>query len=66
MKCVKCGTIATIYNKQGIPVCSRHREEKVSAPTCPECRSQMALREGKYGKFWGCTAYLMCDGLQKL
>ncbi len=66
MKCVKCGTTATIYNKQGVPVCSRHRETKVSAPFCPECSSIMTLREGKYGKFWGCSAYPMCDGIQKL
>ncbi len=66
MRCVKCGTTATIYNKEGIPTCSRHAKEKVSAPTCPECKSLMVLRSGKYGGFWGCSAYPMCDGIQKL
>lgn len=66
MKCVKCGMSATIYNKEGVPVCVKHRNEKVKSPSCPNCKSPMALREGKYGKFWGCIAYPMCDGLLKL
>ena len=66
LKCVKCKSFATIYNKEGVPVCSRHVKDKVSAPKCPECESLMQLREGKYGKFWGCPAYPMCDGIQKL
>ena len=66
MKCAKCGTTATIYNKNGVPVCSRHTNEKIDSPSCPECKSTMLLREGKYGKFWGCSAYPMCDGLLKI
>lgn len=27
---------------------------------CPECGEEMILREGKYGKFWGCTGYPEC------
>jgi len=65
LKCAKCGATATIYTKEGFPVCSRHRNEKISAPTCPECNSLMSLRESKYGKFWGCSAYPMCDGIKK-
>lgn len=66
MKCVKCGGQATVFSKEGIPVCSRHRNEKVSPPSCPECKSKMILRKGKYGLFWGCIAFPMCDGIQKL
>jgi len=66
LKCVKCGGVATIYNKDGFPTCSKHRNEKISAPKCPQCKSLMILREGKYGKFWGCSAYPMCDGIEKL
>ncbi len=66
MKCAKCGNHATIYNKEGIPTCSKHSKDKLSAPKCPECKMPMSLREGRYGKFWGCTAYPMCDGIQKL
>lgn len=28
---------------------------------CPECGEKMVVREGKYGKFWGCTNYPDCD-----
>ncbi|MFA5763614.1 MAG: topoisomerase DNA-binding C4 zinc finger domain-containing protein [archaeon] len=65
MKCAKCGTNATIYNKDGIPMCSRHSQEKVSAPLCPECNGIMAIRKSKYGSFWGCQAFPMCDGIKK-
>ena len=27
---------------------------------CPECGEEMVLREGKYGKFWGCSGYPEC------
>jgi ssDNA-binding Zn-finger/Zn-ribbon topoisomerase 1 len=66
MKCVKCGMSATVYNKAGVPVCVRHRNEKISSPTCPDCSSTMVIRNGKYGAFWGCSAYPMCEGLQKI
>jgi DNA helicase-4 len=26
-------------------------------PTCPQCGAEMAQREGRYGKFWGCSNY---------
>ncbi len=29
---------------------------------CPQCGSKMALRSGKFGKFYGCTAYPNCKG----
>ena len=38
MKCAKCGTTATVYNKSGIPVCSRHTNEKINPPKCPDCK----------------------------
>ena len=66
MKCVECQAFATKYNEQGIPVCSRHTKSKVKTPTCPECKSRMVIRQGKYGNFWGCSAYPMCDGLLKI
>ncbi len=28
---------------------------------CPECGEEMVVREGKYGKFWGCSGYPDCD-----
>lgn len=29
---------------------------------CGECRAPMVLREGRYGKYWGCTKYPACRG----
>jgi len=29
---------------------------------CGECGSTMALKESRYGKFWGCTRYPVCKG----
>ncbi len=28
---------------------------------CPECGEEMVVREGEYGKFWGCSGYPDCD-----
>ena len=33
---------------------------------CPDCQSEMTLREGKYGKFMGCTNYPRCTTTQKV
>jgi len=66
MKCAKCDSTATKINAQGIPVCSRHIKTKVSAPTCPNCGIGMVIRKGKFGMFWGCAAYPMCDGIRKI
>ncbi len=36
----------------------KDEEEK---KVCPECGEEMVVREGKYGKFYGCTGYPECD-----
>ncbi len=35
------------------------KEEK-KAPICSKCGQAMQLRHGKYGAFWGCSAYPQC------
>lgn len=32
---------------------------------CPKCGRAMTLRNGKYGKFWGCCGYPQCNGIRK-
>jgi ssDNA-binding Zn-finger/Zn-ribbon topoisomerase 1 len=32
---------------------------------CKKCKSQMVLRNGKFGQFWGCTKFPKCKGTQK-
>jgi len=29
---------------------------------CPDCGADMVLREGKYGRFYGCIHYPQCEG----
>ncbi|MBU0635913.1 topoisomerase DNA-binding C4 zinc finger domain-containing protein [Candidatus Micrarchaeota archaeon] len=66
MKCASCGKTATKYSAQGVPVCAGHSNAKIKTPACPKCKVPMSLRESKFGKFWGCTAFPMCDGLIKM
>ncbi|MER3472449.1 MAG: type I DNA topoisomerase [Armatimonadota bacterium] len=33
---------------------------------CPKCGSKMVVRQGRYGKFLGCSRYPECDGILKL
>lgn len=28
---------------------------------CPECGKEMVVRDGQYGKFWGCSGYPECE-----
>lgn len=32
---------------------------------CPECGEEMVVREGEYGKFWGCSGYPDCGHTEK-
>ncbi|MFH1587827.1 MAG: topoisomerase DNA-binding C4 zinc finger domain-containing protein [Candidatus Diapherotrites archaeon] len=66
MNCGKCSNPATKMNKEGIPVCSRHLNAKISAPKCPECNLNMLIKKSKFGFFWGCMAFPMCNGTKKL
>ncbi len=31
-------------------------------PKCPQCSSEMRVREGSKGKFWGCSGFPNCKG----
>ena len=43
---------------------NKTQEITESPPTCPgqECGRPMVLRTGRYGSFWGCSAYPGCRG----
>ena len=36
------------------------RDAAVASGKCPMCGSQLVLRNGKYGQFWGCSNYPRC------
>jgi hypothetical protein len=38
----------------------------IEPPTCPRCGGPMALRDGKYGKFWSCLRYPECKGTRNV
>ena len=38
----------------------RRRDEAVANGICPKCGSQLVLRKGQYGKFYGCSNYPNC------
>ena len=40
--------------------------EHTSSETCPKCGSVMYIREGKYGKFLGCSNYPACKHTKKI
>lgn len=35
---------------------------ETTTEVCPRCHSRLTLREGKYGKFWGCKNFPKCVG----
>lgn len=37
-----------------------HREETIANGRCPRCGGNLVLRNGKYGKFYGCQNYPRC------
>ncbi|MFX0119524.1 MAG: topoisomerase DNA-binding C4 zinc finger domain-containing protein [Promethearchaeota archaeon] len=38
----------------------KRKEIEEESEVCPECKKPLKVREGKYGKFWGCTGYPEC------
>lgn len=33
-------------------------------PACPRCGEMMEIRQGRRGRFWGCTRYPACRGTE--
>jgi DNA topoisomerase-1 len=44
---------------------STKKEVEYSSDKCPLCGGKMIIREGKYGKFQGCSKYPKCRGMRK-
>lgn len=41
-------------------------KEKFEGSVCPFCGSNLVLRKGKYGEFWGCSGYPKCRFTRKI
>jgi len=59
--CVHCGKFATIFNKEGQPTCVRCVKKPFKGYKCSKCGGIMSIKKGKYGSFWGCSDYPICD-----
>jgi len=40
--------------------------EKVEGRSCPKCESELIIRQGRYGRFIGCSAYPKCRYIEPL
>ncbi|MEK7570893.1 MAG: AAA domain-containing protein [Patescibacteria group bacterium] len=80
-ECPKCGEFRDAYQFEdkslitGIgKFCNLCKKKSVSSQTpiylsdhenCPNCNSKMVLRNGKYGKFYGCSKFPYCRGTRQ-
>ena len=53
--CPFCDRQATNLNSQGIPVCVKHRNAKLSDMRCA-CGELLDIRQGKFGVFFSCMS----------
>lgn len=56
--CEKCGSPSIDTRNQSVCNNSNCRNEII---ICDRCGRPMKLREGKFGKFWGCTGYSLTN-----
>ena len=55
------GKDARIEHKQKVMAYKDSLEEMKEQKMCPYCKTELVLREGKNGKFYGCSNYPRCD-----
>ena len=41
------------------------KKKEVKATVCPRCGGSLVIRDGRYGKFYGCSSYPKCTYTQK-
>ena len=54
--CTACGNPMSRDIKDGYQVCI-HPDCSEERPICKKCGSEMKLRSGNFGEFWGCSSY---------
>jgi len=52
-KCPFCGVQATFQNKQGVPVCRKHKEFSIDDLRCV-CGEPLEPKSGKFGPYFNC------------
>lgn len=53
-------------NLDGDPSGPTAEPETLEGRTCPDCGSALAIKQGRYGKFIGCTGYPKCRFIEPL
>ena len=51
--CPFCTSMATIKNKQGVPVCQKHLKNSIEERKC-SCGNWLELLSGKWGPYFRC------------
>ncbi|RYZ90571.1 MAG: DNA topoisomerase III [Proteobacteria bacterium] len=57
---------AKYEDKKGKPVLIKSKSASSSKEICGECGRELIPREGKYGRFWGCSGYLQEPQCKKI
>ncbi len=52
-RCPFCEKQAISKSKQGIPVCTKHKDKNLPEMKC-DCGSYLDLRDGKFGAYFAC------------
>lgn len=42
------------------------KKDNINDKMCPECGGELVLKEGKFGKFYGCSSYPDCTYIKKI
>jgi DNA topoisomerase-1 len=67
--CVKypdCKGLVGIKIEDGKVIVQNDRPKVIDGITCPECKSGMVVRDGKFGRFYSCSNYPKCKGSRKI
>lgn len=60
------GKDARVAHKERVQEIKAQQEERKNQKICPYCKSELVLRKGKYGTFYGCSNYPKCKYTQKV
>lgn len=54
------GKEARQEHKENVQTYKNNQEELKKQKVCPYCKTELVLRKGKYGEFYGCSNYPKC------
>ncbi len=68
LMCDKCKTLKSVdmfRDEHGYLSSKTCSDCRTGQKLCPLCNSKMVLRDGRYGKFFGCSKFPYCKGTRK-